>query len=223
MTENNTEEKIRIFDMTLIISTVLCLLPIFFGLLKWNELPLQMPIHWGLDGTPDSYASKFVGVFIIPLLCAGMNLFYQILFNYQKKKTAYKGKKLERVMKWIIPLISFVINLVIYTVALGFNIKVTMVVGLLIGFVFVVMGNYLPKSSYGNSFRFGLNFKDSDKIAEKIKRPLGFVMVFLGLIMMICSFTQFAVYVILGGIVLYVIIFFALMLFFDRKVNRNNI
>lgn len=217
MSENENTSKIRIIDFTLILSTFICLLPIVFGLIKWNELPDQIPIHWGLDGKPDSYGSKAIAVFVNPVMCAVINLVYQIIFNFNKKKGTYKGEKLENAVKWLIPFISLVINVIIYTVALGKNLNVKMVIGLLIGFVFVILGNYIPKGGYSGSHRFGLNFKDSDEINDKIKRPLGFTLVILGLLNIGFAFTPFGLYVVLGSIAIYVVLYIVLLIISNKK------
>ena len=40
----------------------------------WLQLPAdaEVPIHWGADGEVNGYASKTVGLFLLPLLTAGV-------------------------------------------------------------------------------------------------------------------------------------------------------
>lgn len=47
---------------------LICLLPMIAGVMKWNELPTQMGIHWNVFGDIDGYGSKIVVFFIIPLI-----------------------------------------------------------------------------------------------------------------------------------------------------------
>ena len=49
-----------------ILTSVLILLPILAGLLLWNSLPAEMPIHFNISGVADNYASKG---FAVILLC----------------------------------------------------------------------------------------------------------------------------------------------------------
>ncbi len=217
MNTNEKEPSVKIIDMTLIVTTIICLLPIIFGLIKWNDLPQKVPIHWGLNGQPDSYGSRAMAVFCPPTFIAAVNIFYQLVFNIQNRKGVSRGKKFERIVKWLIPLISLVANTIIYTAALGVKVNVSMAGCLLAGFILVVVGNYLPKASYNTSHRFGLNFEDIDKIDDKIKRPLGFVTVIIGLADIGFAFTPFGPYAIIASIALYVILTVTLMIVFSRK------
>ncbi|WP_417337659.1 DUF1648 domain-containing protein, partial [Evtepia gabavorous] len=40
----------------LILSLLVILLPMGLGLFLWNQLPDQVPIHFGLNGQADNYA-----------------------------------------------------------------------------------------------------------------------------------------------------------------------
>ncbi|HJJ87737.1 MAG TPA: DUF1648 domain-containing protein, partial [Methanocorpusculum sp.] len=51
---------------TLIITSVLTLLPLFAGLLLWNVLPDVLVTHWGIDNQPNGYMSKAAVVFGLP-------------------------------------------------------------------------------------------------------------------------------------------------------------
>ncbi|MBQ7380965.1 MAG: DUF1648 domain-containing protein [Clostridia bacterium] len=59
---------IRKNNWTLIITSVIILLPILAGLLLWNRLPEQVPTHWGVDGAADGWSSRAVAVFLMPAL-----------------------------------------------------------------------------------------------------------------------------------------------------------
>ena len=52
----------------LLASSAVILLPIAFGLAVWERLPAQMPVHWGVNGEVDGYASRGVAVLLLPLL-----------------------------------------------------------------------------------------------------------------------------------------------------------
>ena len=51
----------------LILSLLVILLPLGVGLFLWNQLPDQVPIHFGLNGQADNYAGKAFVVFGLPL------------------------------------------------------------------------------------------------------------------------------------------------------------
>ena len=42
---------------TLILTSVITLLPIFIGLLLWRQLPASVATHFGVDNQPDGYCA----------------------------------------------------------------------------------------------------------------------------------------------------------------------
>ena len=59
---------------TLILTTLICLLPAAVGAAVYSRLPETMATHWSLDGTPDGWSSRAFTVFGLPALLAGLNL-----------------------------------------------------------------------------------------------------------------------------------------------------
>ena len=53
---------------TIILTSLLTLLPIPMGLLLWNRFPETMAIHWGITGEADGYARPGFAVFGLPLM-----------------------------------------------------------------------------------------------------------------------------------------------------------
>ena len=56
------------YRKTLIIATIIILLPMLAGLILWNRLPEQFPIHFNAAGEVDGFSSKAFGVFGLPLI-----------------------------------------------------------------------------------------------------------------------------------------------------------
>ena len=49
------------------------------GLLLWNQLPEPMASHWNINDQVDGYTSKFIGVFMLPLMTLGMFLLFLVI------------------------------------------------------------------------------------------------------------------------------------------------
>ena len=47
----------------LIITSLIILIPIVIGLILWDKLPDQVPVHWNMSGEVDDYATKTQAVF----------------------------------------------------------------------------------------------------------------------------------------------------------------
>lgn len=73
---------------SLIITSIVCLLPIICGLMFYNELPESIAIHWGIDNNPNGYFSKpaFVFVLLITGIYSGI-LGSNILLKEESDKT----------------------------------------------------------------------------------------------------------------------------------------
>ncbi len=128
----------------LIIGSIVILLPILAGLLLWNDLPEQIPTHWGINGEPDGWSSKGVAVFGLPLLLLAVHWF-GLLVTSSDKKNVNQTKKMITPMLWICPMISLFGSAAIYSNILGYTWNMTKLPAVLLGLLFLYIGNYLPK------------------------------------------------------------------------------
>ena len=53
---------------TLIIASIVTIMPLFIGLLFWNRLPDVMATHFGMDNEARGWSSKGLAVFVLPQL-----------------------------------------------------------------------------------------------------------------------------------------------------------
>ena len=100
---------------TLIITGILCLLPILLGVYLWDILPEQVAVHFNLNGEPDGFASKGFAVFCLPLIMCALQIFGCIISDFKVEKY---GAKVPAISKWIVPVISIVVQAVILIYAL---------------------------------------------------------------------------------------------------------
>ncbi len=132
------------YKNTLIITTLVTLIPIIVGLLLWNKLPDQVPFHWDINGNVDQYASKAVAVFAMPALMLVMQ-WVCIFASTADPKSANYNRKTFQLVLWICPILSFVLNTVVYCTALDHALPIETIVPMLMGALFIVLGNLMPK------------------------------------------------------------------------------
>lgn len=60
---------------TLIITCIVCLLPVFFGLALWSDLPDSIAIHFNFYNKPDNFAKKEFAVFGLPIMMVALQIF----------------------------------------------------------------------------------------------------------------------------------------------------
>ena len=129
---------------TLIITTIITLLPIVAGLILWDKLPEQMPTHFNIHGEADGFSSKTFGVFGLPVLLAVLHWICTVGTKADPKQKNH-SEKMQTLVLWICPLISLIVSTAIYAYSMEINIDVLLITNLICGVAFIIAGNYLPK------------------------------------------------------------------------------
>lgn len=128
----------------LIISSLITLIPILIGVVLWNVLPETMATHWGSNGEANGWSSKAFTVFGLPLILL-VTHWVCIWATLKDPKNKDQNHKVFGMVLWIIPIVSLLMTSMTYAIALELDIRIDMFVRLLLGLIFVIMGNYLPK------------------------------------------------------------------------------
>ena len=134
------------YRKTLVITTVVMLLPVLVGLILWNKLPERVPTHFGPSGEPDDWSSKAFAVFGLPAIIMALH-WVCVLGSLKMDPKAHNidGRMMGLVL-WICPVISVVCGIgLTYGTALGLDMNVQIFMPLLVGLVMVIIGNWLPK------------------------------------------------------------------------------
>ena len=130
----------------IILTTLVCLIPTMTGLILWNQLPAQMPIHFTFAGEIDGWGSKVFVVIGLPLMLSAMHLFLVFLTSNDPKKQNI-GNRMISLTYWSIPMICCMFLGLIFAISLGFStLDPVMWINVLIGVFFIVMGNYMTKN-----------------------------------------------------------------------------
>ncbi|MCI6858841.1 MAG: SdpI family protein [Eubacterium sp.] len=127
------------YKWTLFVTGLITLCPSLVGILLWNQLPDVIATHFGTDNVANGWSSKPFAVFGIPLILLGLQLFCFYMVSTDTKKKNINEKMMKKVL-WIIPIISCVVCLSCYGIALGMAIDILMVVDIVVGIIFTVCG-----------------------------------------------------------------------------------
>ncbi len=171
-----------------LVTSAVTLLPMLAGLLLWDKLPAELPTHFGFDGTADGWSGKGFAVFGIPLLM----LFFQIVLCFATrldKQNRGHNEKVLNLAGLIFPAMSVVFAAVIYSHALNYELSIGSLLFPLLGVLFVLMGNWLPKvrqnSTLGIKIKWTLY---SEENWNKTHRFAGFVWVAGGILFCLMGF-----------------------------------
>ncbi len=173
---------------TLLVTSLVILLPILVGVVLWKQLPEQIPSHWNASGEIDGWSSKSFAVFGMPLILLAVQWLCVVATSADPKKQNHADKVLQMVF-WIIPVLSVVLFAVTYAVALGQKVRMEVLMPVLVGLVFVIIGNYLPKCK--QNYTIGIKIPwtlDSEENWNRTHRFAGRLWVICGLAIMATGF-----------------------------------
>jgi len=117
-----------------------------FGLMNLGKLPPELPTHWNFQGEPDSWTRSGIAVFLAPALGLALAMILSVLPKFDPRRAnfpQYEGTW------WIIGNVVLVFLALVHVVVigngLGWAIPMPMVIGLSVGALFVVLGNYITR------------------------------------------------------------------------------
>lgn len=172
----------------IIISSIIILLPMIFGLIMWDKLPDTMTTHWGADGNADGFSGKVFAVFGLPAITLILH-FVCLLFTLFDKKQKEQNPKALGMIFWILPVVSLFTNGIMYRTAFGKEFDLAVFVPALLGVMFIFIGNYLPKVKQNRTLGIKISWTlNNEENWNKTHRFGGKVWVVGGLIMLFSVF-----------------------------------
>ena len=171
---------------TLIITSLIILLPILFGVIIWNMFPEKMAIHLNLDGDI-GFAEKSMAIFLLPLIMLVFHWVCILITAYDHRNKEQSDKVLRMVL-WICPVISLFTSTFTYLLSLGITSILTTAIFLLIGVTFIIIGNYMPKTRINNTIGIRIAWTlESEANWNATHRMAGKLWVICGMAMIILS------------------------------------
>jgi uncharacterized membrane protein len=161
-----------------------------FTLAVYPLLPDRIPVHWNLWGEVDGWTGKWPGAFVAPALALGVWLLLQVLPKVDPRRRNYERfqETYWVVVNMVIGFIGLVHVLSLGT-ALGWPIGVPRVILVLVGVLFVALGNYLPRlrPNWWMGIRTPWTL-ENDRVWRDTHRLGGKTFVAAGLVMMVSAF-----------------------------------
>lgn len=125
---------------------IIILTPYLFVAYFWKQFPEQIPTHFGIDGAPDDYSGKAVGLMLFPGVNILMYIFFLVMPKIDPSKKGqvfYQDKNKYMIVRAVIhSMMSFVfMTVVFYSLGYHFNITTMIFYGMLV--FFLLLGNYM--------------------------------------------------------------------------------
>jgi len=212
----------RIIDKTFVISTIICLLPTILILAMYDKLPQQIPIHFDTNGNADGFTDKFYYIFF-PSLMAAINVITNIGLNTDPKRES-SPSIVRSLGKWIVPVLSCVIVSMTMLQVLGVDVRFEIIIPMVVGVLFIVMGNYMPKckQSYTVGIKIPWTLNDEENW-NKTHRFAGFLWVLGGIVFIIGAFFKIT-YIIIGVLIVITIVpmIYSFLLYRKKEKARKS-
>ena len=176
---------------TLIITSIVTILPVLIGIICWNRLPEVMATHFGFNNEANGFSSKAFAVFGLPMILLAV-LWVGAFVTAHDPKRQNISPKMFSLMLWIAPVISLVAAATIYPVNLGYELDIAFFSELLLGLMFIIIGNYLPKAR--QNYTIGIKIPwtlANEENWNRTHRLAGYLWMICGILMILISLTRF--------------------------------
>lgn len=174
----------------------------FIGqLIIYPYLPEQVPVHWNAYNEIDGWAGKGSALLmgLLPLLM--LLLFIAVPKIDPKKENFVKHAGVYQMFAEMMTVFMGGVSWMVPLGALGIELPVGLLLNLLLGLIFVMLGNQMPRIRFNYSFGIRTPWTlASETVWKKTHRLCGFVFVLSGLVMMVSGF--FTGWVAMVGVIL---------------------
>lgn len=174
----------------ILISLIVIAMTSVAGIILWDKLPAQLPVHFNLNNEPDNFMPKAGAVFGIPAFLIAIQLLCLLDTHIQFKKNGQTRKYLPYII-WLVPAIAMFVmgSIIMFSLDIKFNL--TLFVTIFLGVLFVILGNVMPKVTQNMIFgiRIYWTLKNEDNWFHT-HRVGGFVFVIGGLLMIFTSLME---------------------------------
>ena len=175
---------------TMIITSIVILAPIVVGLILWDRLPEQMATHFDANGVADGWSPKEWAVVGLPLFLLAVHWLCVAFTSVDPKKNNFSDKVIILIM-WLCPVVSIAGNGATYLYALDNTVNTVPMAMLLLGCLFLVIGNYMPKMK--QSYTIGIKVPwalNSEENWNRTHRLGGYMYMIAGIVTIIAGLTQ---------------------------------
>lgn len=182
---NNKSKKI--LTKTDIVTGLLCLIGMIPGLIFYNKMPPQLPINWNVNNQPNHFAPKPFVIFGLPLIMTALHLLCWTIENKFGSRT--NPKPVKTILHLIFPVITIVLESITVMYVMDTLTNIGLICCLIVGIIFIFMGNYLPKTQPNYTFGIKLQWTIyNEDVWRRTHRLAGYMMILGGIIIIISAF-----------------------------------
>ena len=176
------------------------------SLAVFDRLPDPMVVHWDLAGNPNGWMPRLLGAFITPVIMLFAWLILRVAPRLDPRRANYEkfAGTYELSVAALLGL-AFALHLTLLAVALGYRVPIARIVPALVGLLFLVIGNVMPRAR--SNFMFGIRTPwtlSNDRVWARTHRLAGYTMTAAGVVMIVAA--RFASTDMLGAVLVTAVI-----------------
>lgn len=152
----------------------------------YDQLPAELPVHWNLEGEPDRWAGQLRGALMLPVGALVMWAVLMFLPRVDPRRANYaKFSGTYQLIVTSLVVVAVAIHIAVLASAIGWPVPMQRVIPALVGALFIVLGNALPRAR--SNWWFGIRTPwtlSNERVWERTHRVGGYLMVGLGCLML---------------------------------------
>lgn len=117
------------------------LLPVFYAIWVYQELPESIAIHFDLSGEGDSFLPKFLLISAFPIVM----MLLEVMIYWSTVAKDILNPTFKHLIRWIFPFSFVLLYMATIYESLDEDFDIRKIATVIVGVVFIIMGNYLPK------------------------------------------------------------------------------
>ena len=185
--KNDVKGSRKVLTLRDILFGLLCLVGMVPGLIFYSRLPDPLPIHWDINNQPNGFAPKPFVIFGLPLIMFAFHLLCCAIDSIKSNDTTPQA--IRTLTRLIIPVITIILESITVMYVADMLTDIGLICLLIVGILFILMGNYLPKTQPNQTFgiKFPWTYYNED-VWHRTHRLAGWMTVLGGVIIIITAF-----------------------------------
>jgi uncharacterized membrane protein len=154
------------------------------SVILYPRLPNPMPVHWNWRGVADGWAPTLVGVLAMPILMVALVALFHFLPRLDPMRANYERFWPEyQLMIVAITGMVAAMHAAMLAIALGYQIPIIKVAMVLVGVLFIVLGNIMPRIRRNHTAGFRTKATLSNEVVwSRTHRAGGAMMMITGVV-----------------------------------------
>lgn len=171
------------------IGPAVVLVMVGFTLAVYGALPERVPTHWNVRGEVDGWSDRMRAALMMPAMAAGIWVLLVVLRRIDPRRRHYERfDSTFWLLVNVMVMFFAAMHVLVLGAALGWPVDISRAVLVMVGLMFAVLGNYLPrvKSNWWMGIRTPWTL-ESEEVWRRTHRVAGYTFVVGGMLAVVAA------------------------------------